>query len=88
MDADGNSQIMELRCDVVRNRKGQLSEMVMIYHRLGDRHLLEENLRFSEQRLTSILKIFPTRCGSKTVKVISLPRINPANAFLASNRMN
>ena len=62
LDVDGGSRIMELRCGIVRNRKGHLSEMVMIYRDLGDRHLLEENLRFSERHLTQYFRKY-SRCG-------------------------
>ena len=58
-DAWGTWRMMEVRGGVVRDKSNRFTEMVMVFRDMGDRYLLEENLRFSEQNLQTILENIP-----------------------------
>ena len=58
-DAWGTWRMMEVRGGVVRDKSNRFTEMVMVFRDMGDRYLLEENLRFSEQNLQTISENIP-----------------------------
>ena len=51
--------MMEVRGGVVLDKSQKFTEMVLIFRDMGDRYLLEENLRFSEHNLHTILESIP-----------------------------
>lgn len=58
-DAKGTWRMMEVRGGIVRDKSNRFTEMVMVFRDMSDRFLLEENLRFSEQNLQTILENIP-----------------------------
>ena len=59
LDSRGFSRMMEVRGGVVLDKSQKFTEMVLIFRDMGDRYLLEENLRFSEHNLHTILESIP-----------------------------